>query len=635
MHDNKLLKTNLLVSVILLFGFILTAVFSYKANYSDSLKNIEHLSSLTADGIYYQIRDMFTKPLNTSLAMSHDSLLVKHIEDEYSCLDENEYVKATKDYLYAYKTKYGFDSVFLVSCASSRYYSFNGLDRTLSEGNPENNWYYDFMESDADYNLEIDNDEVEGASNEITVFINCKVFNESGDVIGIVGVGIRIEHLKEVLEDYDNKFYISSYLVDSDGKIEISTTYNGYDRVNWFEIYEQQSIKEKVLNWKDNTEKLELWQAAGPHSDDKNYVVVRYIPELSWHLIVKYDTGQLVHKMHVQLIQTCIWIILIIISVLVVISHVIKRFNEQILKLTEERQLIFRKATEEMYDNIYELNITKNIAEGERTMQYFVSLGAGGLSYDDALKVIAEKQIKEEFREGYISLFSTENVIKEYEHGNNHLRYEFLTTQDGKSYYWMRIDAHIFHLAEDNTIRMFVYRKNIDAEKMTEIQAETDEMTGFFTKKATERMIQSTLDKNSEQLYAFFIFDIDNFKTANDRFGHAFGDFCIKEFTGIIKRHFRRDDILGRIGGDEFAAFVAIPNTGWVAEKAKALSSDLDTICKNKQSEWKMSASIGIAVSIGRAADFDTLYRNADRALYQVKQKGRNGFVVYNSKLIH
>lgn len=630
MQKNKLFRTNLLICLILLAGFALTAIFGYQANFKDSLDNIERVSSLTAEGIYYQITAMFTKPVNTSQTMAHDSLLVEHLLSEPENLEDGGYIQMTQNYLMGYREKYGFDSVFLVSAATGRYYNFNGFDRVLVEGDPENVWYFDFINSEPDYHLNVDNDEVAGAGNEITVFINCKVSDGAGAVLGVVGVGIRLEHLKELLAGYEDKFGVEAYLVDADGSIEISTTYNGYERVDWFELNGQQDLREQVMSWREASSNLELWNVPESHSDERCYIVARYIPELSWHLLVKQNTGQIVQTMRARICQTFIGILAVIVIVLAVVTSVIRRFNRHITELIEERQTVFRMATEELYDNIYELNITKNTYEGERTKQYFESLGtAAGQSYDEGLRAVAQNQIKEEYREGYISTFAPENVIREFENGNNHLKYDFMISQDGESFHWMRIDAYIFYSAEDGCIHMYTYRKNIDAEKQKEILAETDEMTGFYTKKATERMIEGILRENRGGLYAFFIFDIDNFKTANDRFGHAFGDFCIKEFTGIIRGYFRQGDILGRVGGDEFVGLISIPNVEWAEEMAGELCRALDVSCTDKTSVWNMSASIGVAVSPMGGADFDSLFRHADNALYQTKQRGKNGFTVY------
>ena len=152
---------------------------------------------------------------------------------------------------------------------------------------------------------------------------------------------------------------------------------------------------------------------------------------------------------------------------------------------------------------------------------------------------------------------------------------------------------------EDGAVHMLVYRQNIDAEKQREDHmrrlAMTDEMTGLYTKSATERVTEHALEEDRTGLFAFFIFDIDVFKQANDRFGHAFGDTVIESFTGSIRLAFRKDDIIGRIGGDEFVAFVSVPDEAWAKRKAEELSRALDRDHTSDGKTWPISASIGIA----------------------------------------
>lgn len=628
--NKKLLQTNILVSVVLIIGFMLTAIFSYRANYQASMDSIEQVSSLTAEGIYYQVSAMFTRPVNISLTMAHDSLLAGHLQEEGDHLDDPEYIETTKTYLETYQRRYGFDSVFLVSSASGRYYNYNGLDRILTEGNPENDWYFDLMGKDLEYSLEVDNDEVSGADNEITVFVNCKVQGADGTILGVVGVGIRIDYMKDILKDYEDTYGVRASLISREGTIEISTVHTGYEKRDWFSTYDQEGIRDQILGWEKSAENLELWTGFDSRGREKNYVVVRYIPELSWSLLVDQNTSELIHDMETQIHRTILILISVVVIVVVVITAVIRNFNKQLTMLMEERQAIFQNATEQMYDNIYELNITRNCLVGKRTEEYFESLGAKGLPYDQGLRVIAEKQIKEEYRDGYINTFRPENVIREFEAGKNHISYDFMITQDGSSYFWMRIDAYIFYMKEDDSIHMFIYRKNIDEEKRQEYQAANDEMTGFYSRRETERLIDQALFQDQDGEYAFFIFDIDNFKEANDTFGHTFGDECIRQFTQTIRSHFREGDILGRIGGDEFAAFIPVSGREWVEEKGKMLSKALDHACEKDGCRWNMSASIGIAMAFQDGADFASLYRNADRALYQTKRNGKNGYSFYD-----
>ena len=183
--NRELLKTNVLVSVILIFGFVVTAFFSYQANYEASLNNIEQVASLTTEGIYYQLTALFTKPINISITMAHDSLLVDHLENEADNLEDEAYAWKIKTYLKTYREKYDFDSVFLVSAQTNRYYNFNGVDRVLTEDEPENNWYFSMLKNDLEYSVNVDNDEVNGADNAITVFVNCKIFGPDEDFLGL------------------------------------------------------------------------------------------------------------------------------------------------------------------------------------------------------------------------------------------------------------------------------------------------------------------------------------------------------------------------------------------------------------------------------------------------------------------
>lgn len=630
MKNKNLIKTNLYISIVLVIGFVLTAILSYRANYQMSLDNMEQVTSLSAEGIYYQVTTRFSKPVNVAQTMAHDSLLVDHLSAEADHLEDEQYIETIRQYLTAYRDKYDFDSVFLISDFSGRYYNFGGVDRIMTKDNPENTWYYTLMDSDKSYDLNVDNDEVEGADNQITVFVNCKVRGRDGQVLGIVGVGIRIEHLKELLKSYEEQYNLETSLVSKDGKVELSTSNSGYENVDWFELNGLQHIRQQVLEWDKDGENRELWSESSLTSLENYYIVTRYIPELSWNLIVVQNTGRLLQSIHRQFYMTCAILVLVISVVLAVVTAVIRKFNWQIHTLMEERKNMFQKATEQMYDNIYELNITKNGYVGERTAEYFKNLGAEGLPYDQGLKVIAQTQIKEEFRDGYVDIFSPENVLRQYEAGCNHLHYEFMISENGSSYHWMRIDAYIFFSQEDKCVHMFIYRKNIDKEKKQAIQAQTDEMTGLLNKMATERQIEQLIADNPGRKYALFFIDIDNFKQVNDRFGHRFGDHCIRCFASIVRRNFREGDVIGRIGGDEFAVFAPMSDAGirWVHKRAQILVSELNTVCEDGTNSWHMSASMGVSISPENGRDFNSLYESADRALYETKKRGKNGYTI-------
>ncbi len=133
--------------------------------------------------------------------------------------------------------------------------------------------------------------------------------------------------------------------------------------------------------------------------------MTRYLPELDWHLVVERDSDSFVRELHLQMVVTTGVIAAIIVVILIVITNVIRNFNRQIVSLTQsieqDRRSMFEKATEQLFENIYELDITHNCPADRVTAQYFESLGAPpDTPYDKSLHIVAEKQIKEEFRQG-------------------------------------------------------------------------------------------------------------------------------------------------------------------------------------------------------------------------------------------
>ncbi len=92
------------------------------------------------------------------------------------------------------------------------------------------------------------------------------------------------------------------------------------------------------------------------------------------------------------------------------------------------------------------------------------------------------------------------------------------------------------------------------------LKAERDTLTGLYNKGTTEKLINDFLNSEEASLgmHAFLIVDIDNFKSVNDNLGHVFGDKVLFEVSKNLKPIFRKDDIVGRIGGDEFIVFLKI-----------------------------------------------------------------------------
>lgn len=115
MKEKVLLKTNLFICIIIILGFFITSIISYHSNKQIFQKDIEEVSNLTSEGIYHNIDTIFSKPINVSMTMANDVLLKDFLGEEALKKDDDSYIKQMRDYLNAYRIKYGYDSVFLVS----------------------------------------------------------------------------------------------------------------------------------------------------------------------------------------------------------------------------------------------------------------------------------------------------------------------------------------------------------------------------------------------------------------------------------------------------------------------------------------------------------------------------------------
>ena len=305
-----------------------------------------------------------------------------------------------------------------------------------------------------------------------------------------------------------------------------------------------------------------------------------------------------------------------------------------------EYQQLLREAAEGFYENVFEMNITHNCAGSEETRRFFESLGiSGDTPYTEALKVIAEKQIKDEFVGGYLDTFDPQNVLRIYRSGLSDMHYDFMITADGDNYYWMRIRARLMYWDSDRSLRMITYRQNIDSEKRRESRilrmAQSDSLTGLYNRDTVERRIKELLEfslKREECFHALLMIDIDHFKSINDSFGHAAGDHAIREFAAVIRKMFRSTDICGRIGGDEFIVLIRdVPSREWLEGYMRTLFDGQMRRISVEGTECQISASAGIAIYPHAGKNFETLYRNADTALYLAKDSGRGTYKIYDA----
>lgn len=165
--------------------------------------------------------------------------------------------------------------------------------------------------------------------------------------------------------------------------------------------------------------------------------------------------------------------------------------------------------------------------------------------------------------------------------------------------------------------------------------AETDALTGIcnrhhFTIRAERALAECA--RNGEQA-ALIMYDLDHFKNINDRFGHGTGDWALKEVAEASKGFCRRIDVLGRLGGEEFAILMYgcdLRAAARVAEDCRVRLAQIDT--RETGHVFAITGSFGVTSSVQSGYSLARLLSHADRQLYRAKHLGRNRVCVYENE---
>ena len=163
-------------------------------------------------------------------------------------------------------------------------------------------------------------------------------------------------------------------------------------------------------------------------------------------------------------------------------------------------------------------------------------------------------------------------------------------------------------------------------------RAQKDELTKTYNKSG-ERIINDLLRQEPKGL--FFMIDLDDFKRINDTRGHTAGDAYLTKVGEALREIVRADDIVARVGGDEFVVFIpGLADEGLAEDKAgmilkKISSIDIGGIGPGGAAEGTLSASIGVAISPRDGAAYFELYEAADQAMYSVKRQAKGDYAVY------
>lgn len=264
--------------------------------------------------------------------------------------------------------------------------------------------------------------------------------------------------------------------------------------------------------------------------------------------------------------------------------------------------------------------------------------GADAKSFTEFVRVLCERCVHPEDRNRMRQVLDSACLQRALQSGEREIELDYrsyyLATQQ---YGWLKMTIHLFRDQENGHVCGVLYVRDIDEKKKEELKirerADHDPLTGLLNRSSFAALAENVLQSHKDKRHAFLMLDIDNFKQINDTFGHATGDELLGTIAKKLQTTFRERDLIGRMGGDEFAVFLTdITERDTVISRAGFLGDALDMQVEEGGYTAHISCSIGIAFAPDHGNTVRTLYANADQAQYRAKRSGKNRTAVFGEE---
>lgn len=331
-------------------------------------------------------------------------------------------------------------------------------------------------------------------------------------------------------------------------------------------------------------------------------------------------------------------IILVGIMLLLVCSYLFVSLREK-NKLTRE----LGEALQTMHDKDARMDILSYLMN-EFTFEYDIEKDI--LTFAEKYQTIFQRgknfmRFRETLRSHYVVYhMDADNLLAAYDeimNGKEEGSVLFRLQMTGGNYEWFNAVYKVMYNKEH--VPSFVVGKMLNVhqsqteKEMLLTKSTRDPLTNLLNRSEMEKRTTAYIESmDSEDMAALLIMDLDHFKQVNDTFGHSKGDDLLRDVAVVIRDSFRTNDIVGRLGGDEFFIFMKdIASERDAVNKCEKLRLALNRDVTYGETSVHISASMGI-VFVREGAQFLDIYMKADSALYRAKENGRNQICTYSEE---
>lgn len=275
LNDRRILI--LTVSALLVTGFLATSLASYfvsKRSLSEAI--VLNELPLTSDNIYSEIQKDLIQPILISSVMAGDTFMRNWV-----LAGEAEPGRMVQ-FLKEIKQRYGAFTSFFVSEKTRLYYHADGILKTVHEDEWRDEWYFRVRRMAAPYEINVDPDMAN--QDALTIFINYRVFDYDNRFIGATGIGLTVNAVRSLINEYQDRFGRTVYFANADGRIVLIGDSGDVPEKH---IAERGDMGRLFPQW--SREKTGDFQYS--YHDRERFLNVRFIPELDWFLLVEKETG--------------------------------------------------------------------------------------------------------------------------------------------------------------------------------------------------------------------------------------------------------------------------------------------------------------------------------------------------------
>lgn len=460
---------------------------------------------------------------------------------------------------------------------------------------------------------------------ESTIVLAVPVVQE-GKVTYVITGSYSLEHFAEMTLSGDRTLAYGSYIMDQMGNLLVGYGKNSQvvmRELNLFQHYEGEPFYggTSLEQFEEDVREGKNGYAMTRRGNERRYIVYSPMGYNDWNMIYIVPEAevmgryQFIHDYTAMLAAFLIAACLVLIWLIVYVYRgMLAKIREQTLKLqkSEERYRILEENSNEAF---FEYDLASRVfSTGDQTQRMFQI-------HSELTREESEQLVHP------LDLPLYKDYLDSIEEGQPLCDLEMRIRGNGsQQYQWFRM--HPVEVRKPGEERRRIIGKLVDItghklrmEELTK-KSQVDFLTDVYNRESMVSFVNNQIQEDDRAKHAFLIFDLDKFKEINDTYGHDAGDEVLITFAGLLKNFFRKNDFVGRIGGDEFVVFMV--NAGGreqVEKRLKAFGTAFEL--QRETARYPLAGcSVGVALFPDEGDSFETLYKAADVALYQAKGGG-------------